>query len=123
MTFPSFDLLATVIAPNARNGGGFDTLAIGTSCGWVFVPSCFAPYLRAQTVVNAPPDTFLAPSTQVAIDTLPFRVFVRHHSPLNTPYRDIEYRIDDLPHLQAAGSSSEFGLWDKFLDNLPLAVG
>ena len=45
------------------------------------------------------------------------------HPPLDATHRQIQNRIDDLPHVQAAGSSTRFGRWNQWFDNIPLAVG
>lgn len=82
--------------------------------------------LPPVATVDPDPAELLAGATQAGEElpcTIPLRVFARQHPPLDAAHHHLQDRIDDQPHIQAAGTSAWFGRWDQFLDNDPLAVG
>ena len=124
MAFASRGYLASIEATYAhRIDTTLDGLTVDAPGSWVFVPSFAAANLGPQRVVNPLPGTVISPPAKVGVDTRPRRVLLRQHPPLDSADGQIENRIDDLAHVQAAWSSSRFGRWNQNLDNDPLAVG
>jgi len=108
MAFPSLDLFARIIPTYAWNGSRFDTLAIETPCGGMFMSVRLPPDGGAQGVMNALPCAIITPAAEILIDTLPQRIVFGQHPPLDTAHDDIHEGIDDLAHVQTAGASARF---------------
>ncbi|GIV78348.1 MAG: hypothetical protein KatS3mg050_2742 [Litorilinea sp.] len=100
-----------------------DRLAVDAVRRRMFVSPFPAAHLGPQRVVDPLPGTVVSPLAKVGVDTWPRRVRSRQHPPLDATDSQIENRIDDLAHIQAARSSSRFGRWNQILDNGLLAVG
>lgn len=107
----------------ARRHASLDGLAIQTACGGMLVPSRKTSHLRPQRVMDALPGAISTPLAKISVDALPFGILLGQHAPLDAAHRNVQDGIDDLPHIQAAGSSTRFRRWNHFLDNVPLAVG
>lgn len=122
MPFRTIDLLARIIAPHTSKRGRLDTLAIEATGGRMLVPAGTPPHLGPQRVVDPLPDAILTPVAKVGVDALPFRILLRQHPPLDATHRHVQDAVDNLPHVQAAGSSARFRRRNHFLDNVPLAV-
>ena len=106
-----------------RCGAGFDTLAIQAARRWVFVSSLFATHFGSEGIVELLPGAIVTPNSEIVVHTLPFRIFSGQHPPLDAPHDKVQNGIDDLSHIQTAGTSACFGRWDHWLDNSPLAIG
>ena len=122
MTFRTIDFLARVIAARPRKGGCLDTLAVQATGSRMLVPARTTSHQRPQRVMDPAPTAVVAPLPKVAVHALPLWILLRQHPPLDTPHRHVQNAVDDLPHVQAAGPSTTFRLWNHFLDNVPLAV-
>lgn len=123
MAFPSIDLFALVIAANSCHRSRFDALAIETTSRRMLVSPSTPPHHSSHCVMNPLPSAVVTPDPKVVVDTLPLRILLRQHSPLDAANHDVQNAVDHLPHIQAAGSSAKFRRWNKFLDNVPLTVG
>ena len=124
MAFASRGYLAAIEAAYAHGvDTGLDGLTVDASGSRVFMPSFAAANLGPQRVVNPLPGTVISPAAKAGVDTRPPRLLLRQHPPLDSADGQIENRIDDLAHVQAAWSSSRFGRWNQILDNDPLSVG
>src|SRR5207244_7970916 len=60
---------------------------------------------------------------EVGVHALPRWVLPRQHAPLTATHDNVQDRIDDRSHLQAARSSSRLCRRDQFFDTIPLTVG
>ena len=57
------------------------------------------------------------------VDALPGRIVRGQHAPLSARDQNVQHRIDDLAHIQAARPATGFGSRDQSFDTIPVAVG
>ena len=123
MTFRAIDLFACVITPRAAERCRLYTLAVQAASSWMLVTARTLPHLGPQCVMEPLPCAIIPPLLKVGVDALPLWELFRDHPPLDATNCNVQDAVYDQPHLQSAGSSTRFGRWDQWLDNIPLAVG
>ena len=122
VTLATCNILSFVVAPLAWHCCALDTLTVQTTRRGVFMAPRLLSHFRPQRVMNALPGAIIAPAPKVMVDALPVWIFLGQHPPLDATYHDVQDGVDDHAHIQAAWSSTRFGRWDQWLDNIPLAV-
>jgi hypothetical protein len=123
MPFASLDFLVTVVPTLPLHFRGFGTLAIndrGTGFGFTTV---FFAHGFSQGIVHHFPDTIFAPCSEVAIDCLPGRKVMRHHTPGATTPQNVENGVDDFSHTCPADTASSFRWWNEWFQYEPLDIG
>jgi hypothetical protein len=123
MTLPALDLFATVVTAHARHCGRLDTLAIQTAGCRMLMPAGLVAHLCAQRVVDTLSGAVIPPDTEVMVDALPVRIVLGQHAPLRAADQNVQHRIQDLAHVQAARPPARFGGRDQVFDIIPVAVG
>ncbi|KPV54799.1 hypothetical protein SE17_01495 [Kouleothrix aurantiaca] len=122
VAFATLHHLAVVKAALAAHACGFDTLAVQTACRRMFVMTSAATHVCPQAIVDALPRPVIAPNTKIMVDTFPVRVIFGQHAPLGASYQNIQDRIDDLTHVQAAWPTTGFSARNQIFDTIPVAV-
>jgi hypothetical protein len=122
VAFAALDQLAVIKAALTSYGSGFDTLAVQTARRGMLMPIGATAHLGSQGVVDALPGSIIAPDAEVVVDALPSRIVLGQHAPLGARDENIQDRIDDLAHIQAARPTTGFGSRDQIFDTIPVAV-
>jgi len=122
MPLAALDQFGLVKASTAGYRRRLDALTVETTRRRLLMATGALTNFGPQRIVDAFPGAGSFPVPKVAVHTLPLWVLSRQHPPLDAADDDIQNRVDDLAHIQAARSSARFGRWDQFLDNAPLAV-
>lgn len=102
---------------------GLDTLTVQCASRWVLVATHSLTHLSAKRVMEPLPCPIIAPLVEVGVHALPRRVLPRQHAPLTATDDNVQDRIDDRSHLQAARSSSRLCRRNQVFDTIPLTVG
>ncbi len=84
----------------------------------MLVPTSPPTYLGAQGIVDALPGAIITPNPEVMVDAFPLRIVFGQHAPLSATDQNVQDRIDDLAHIQAAWPATGFGLWEQVFDIL-----
>src|SRR4051812_24605525 len=121
--FASLDVFAAIVATQAAHRRALDTLTVQTTSGWMFMSASTPSYLGAQSIVDTLPGAIVTPNPEVMIDTFPGRIVLGQHAPLRAADQNVQDRIDELAHIQAARPTTSFGGRDQVFDIIPLAVG
>src|SRR5215216_4101486 len=88
----------------------------------MLVPTRTAAHLCAQAVVDALPRPVIAPDAEIMVDAFPVRIVLGQHAPLGARDQNVEDRIDDLAHIQAAWPPACLGGRNQIFDTIPVAV-
>ena len=91
-----------------------------TRCG---ITTLMNSHLLTQRLIHILPYPFHSPEAEVVIDSLPWREVMGKHPPGYSTPDNVEYGVEDLPHICGARSSAGSGGRDQWLDDGLFCVG
>ena len=121
MAFPTIDVLGIVAAPMFATGSRIDRLAVYARGGAGMVGFLLRASLAAEQVVNHVQGSIMTPLVEVTPDRALGREVDREIPPLAAGAKDVEHRVDDIPHIGFSGSPAG-GDGNVWLDQSPLRI-
>src|SRR5262245_43506592 len=122
MAFSPVNLLAAIVATLAASLGRLHRLTVDAGSAGSRIPARFGACLSTQVIHHLLPGAVVPPTGEVIVDGALGQKIVRQHVPLATRPVEVQDRVDDLAHVDAACAPAMLGWRNQRFQDRPLFV-